>query len=242
MKNIEIFPDKESLSQAAVQLFSLIAQQAVQTQGRFSVVLSGGGTPRRLYQILSQDQSLPWAQTHVFWGDERLVPPDDPGSNYGQAKAVLLDRVPLSPANIHRMKGELDPATAVADYTAQLAQFSPGQPWPRFDLVLLGMGSDGHTASLFPGPITAEERTQPVIAVTAHYDGRPAQRITLTPLVFNDAAHIFFLVTGADKADVLTAVLQGPPQPEKYPAQRIQPHDGSLTWFLDMAAATKLNN
>ena len=237
---IEVYPDKEALSQAAAQLFSQIAQKAVQAHGRFSVVLSGGGTPRRLYQILSQDQSLPWAQTHVFWSDERLVPPDDPGSNYGQAKAVLLDHVSIPPENIHRMKGELDPDTAVTDYTAQLRQFTPGQPWPRFDLVLLGMGSDGHTASLFPGPISEAENTQPVIAVTAHYDGRPAQRITLTPLVLNDAARILFLVTGADKADALTAVLQGLPQPEKHPAQRIQPRRGSLAWFVDTAAATHL--
>lgn len=238
--NIETFPDKETLSQAAARLFSRIAHDAVQAHGRFSIVLSGGSTPRRLYQILSQMPELPWEQTHVFWGDERLVPPDDPGSNYGQAKAVLLDCVPIPPENIHRMKGELAPDTAVADYTAQLRQFTPGQLWPRFDLVLLGMGSDGHTASLFPGPVSEAERTQPVIAVTAHYDGRPAQRITLTPLVFNDAAHILFLVTGADKTDALTAVLQNPPQPEKYPVQRIQPRDGSLTWFIDNAASSNL--
>ena len=240
--NIEIFPDKESLSQAAAQLFSQIARKAVDTHGRFFIVLSGGGAPRRLYQILSRDQSLPWAQTRVFWGDERLVPPDDPGSNYGQAKAILLDRVPIPPENIHRMRGELDADTAVADYTAQLRQFSPGQPWPRFDLALLGMGGDGHTASLFPGPVSEAENTQPVVAVTAHYGGRPAQRITLAPRVFNDAAHILFLVAGANKADALAAVLQGPPQPEKYPAQRIQPRRGSLAWFVDDAAASKLNN
>jgi len=143
--------------------------------------------------------------------------------------------VPIPPAQIHRALGEADVTTAVVDYATQLAQFSP--PWPRFDLILLGMGHDGHTASLFPGPIPPPELTEPVMAVTAHYDGRPAQRITFTPRLINDAHHILFLVTGANKAPALHAVLSGEHNPEQWPAQRIQPQDGRVSWLVDTAAA-----
>jgi len=152
---------------------------------------------------------------------------------------LLLDHVPIPPANVYRALGEEDAATAVADYTAQLAQFSP--PWPRFDLLLLGMGHDGHTASLFPGPIPPQEQTDPVMAVTAHYDGRPAHRITFTPRLINDAHHILFLVTGANKARALQAVLHGDHAPEQWPAQRVRPRDGRVTWLVDAAAARRLH-
>lgn len=217
------------------------ANEALMRHGRFTIALSGGGTPQPLYDLLSQSpfrDQMPWDKTHVFWGDERLVPPDHAESSYGLTARLLLDHVPIPPAQVHRALGEGDAVTAVADYTAQLAQFSP--PWPRFDLILLGMGHDGHTASLFPGPMPPQEITDPVIAVTANYDGRPAQRITFTPRLINEAHQIVFLVTGANKAQALHAVLFGAPDPEQWPAQRIQPRDSRVTWLVDTAAAQLL--
>ena len=211
-----------------------------------SLVLSGGGTPLALYERLAQDPAaIDWARVHVFWGDERLVPPDDPGSNYAAAHDALLRHVPLPEANVHRVKTELDEVAAIADYAEQLRDFAqrhdPGcpSPWLRFDVVLLGLGEDGHTASLFPG----SEATciVPVQPAEAAYDGRPARRVTLTPIVFNDARRVVFLVTGANKAPAVAAALGPERDPKRYPAQRIEPTDGELVWFLDGAAANKLN-
>ncbi len=234
---LQTFPSLLELSHAAAEQVVQLAQEAVQKNGRFSFCLSGGSTPETLYRLLAAPpyaSQMPWAQTHLFWGDERLVPPDAPGSNYYQVHQLLLPSVSIPPEQVHRAKGELSPAEAVADYTHQLGHFAAPAPWPRFDLVLLGMGSDGHTASLFPGPISHEEMTQPIIAVTADYDGRPAQRISLTPLVFNQARHILFLLTGKNKRDTLTAVLHGPHLPQQYPAQRIQPQSGRLSWMATL--------
>jgi 6-phosphogluconolactonase len=242
---LQIFPDSQTLAQSAADLWAQVARQAVQERGRFIVALSGGSTPRLLYQRLAQppyQTELPWEQTHVYWGDERSVPSTHPESSYGAALQDLLQHVPILTTNIHRVKGEWDARTAAGEYAGQLTQCAnpvdnPGRTWPRFDLVLLGMGSDGHTASLFPGPITEQEQTQPTMPVIAHYEDRPAQRITLTPLVFNDARLILFLVTGANKAETLAAVLHGPTDIVRYPAQRIQPHDGQLVWYIDQPAA-----
>ncbi len=246
---IRIFADQEQLSTAAAQLFLESAQAAVAERGVFSVVLSGGSTPRGMYRLLAEPPyatAVPWANTHLFWGDERLVPPDDEESNYGQASAALLAQVPIPAANIHRARGELALEAAVEEYTAQLREFAAAQSsssatnWPRFDLVLLGLGSDGHTASLFPGQASDEWGTRPVVGATADYGGRPAHRLTLTPPVFNDARHILFLVTGADKAAAVAATLNDAPDPVRWPAQQIRPAAGQVTWLLDAAAATSL--
>jgi 6-phosphogluconolactonase len=230
------FADAEAMSVAAAEKFSELAQAAVAANGRFLAALSGGNTPRRLFSLLGQTpyaDHIPWDKTYLFWGDERLVPPEDTGSNFRQAYDLLLQAVPIPPHHIHRVKGEQEPAAAVSDYRQQLqALAEPGRAWPRFDLVLLGLGSDGHTASLFPGPIPPAENVQPVIAVSADYDGRPAQRLSLTPLVFNDARHLLFLVAGTSKTDALTAVLNQEGTPEQWPAQRIQPHHGQVLWFV----------
>lgn len=242
--NVQIFANKVALAQAAAERFMLLAEAAVAARGRFCVALSGGSTPQAMFRLLSQPpfaRRIPWEHAHVFWGDERLVPPGNEGSNYYHAARLLLNGLPLPAAHIHRAKGELEPAAAVADYKAQLAQTAEdGRSWPRFDLVLLGMGSDGHTASLFPGAPAAAEQQEPVIAATAEYEGRPAQRITLTPLVFNDARHVLFLIAGAGKAEALAAVLQGEHDPDRWPAQRIRPDEGTLSWFVDRAAAAEL--
>jgi 6-phosphogluconolactonase len=184
-------------------------------------------------------ENVDWRKVNVFWGDERCVPPDDPGSSYGQARRALLSHVPIPDANIYRIKGELDPVEASKDYSLLLQEFIPApRKWPRFDLVFLGMGEDGHTASLFPGsPVNVLE---PTVPVTAHYQDRPANRVTLTPVVFNSARLAVFMATGEKKAQTFAEVLSDRYNPELYPAQRIHPEDGKLIWLVDEAAASKL--
>ena len=241
---VEVFQNHIGLIQKAGDLFVSAAQEAVAENGRFLTALSGGSTPQALFQLLATPayaSQIAWQHTHILWGDERLVPPDDPGSNYKLAMDTLLSHVPIPPDNIHRVKGEVDVETAVIDYTQQIHELTlPGQSFPQLDLVLMGLGSDGHTASLFPGPIPANESILPVMAVIADYDGRPAQRITLTPLIFNAARHILFLATGTKKAAALAAVLNHQDTSKKWPAQRIQPTDGIITWLVDADAAQKL--
>ena len=235
---LQIFEDLNSLSDAAARLFADSAARSISEHGRFLVALSGGNTPTETYRRLVPHE-IDWDHVHVFWGDERCVPVDDPGNSYGQARDGLLSHVPIPEQNIHRIKSGLGPAAAAMDYTILLKRFAePPLAWPRFDLVLLGMGEDGHTASLFPGSPT--NVTDAVIAVTAHYQDRPANRVTLTPVVFNSARHVLFLVNGQSKSETLVNVLKGGYHPEQLPAQRIQPTDGDLTWFVDAAAARKL--
>jgi 6-phosphogluconolactonase len=238
---IRIFKNLEELSRSAADLFVEEATRSIAAWDRFLVALSGGSTPTRLFQLLATDfrQQVHWSRVHVFWGDERCVPPDDPGSSYGQARDALLSHVPVPDANIHRIKGELGPVEAARDYSVTLQGFaSPPLAWPRFDLVYLGMGEDGHTASLFPG--SRVKVFDPTLPVTAHYQDRPANRVTLTPIVFNSAREVAFMVTGAKKADTLAEVLNGKSDPERYPAERIVPTEGLLIWLVDEAAAARL--
>ena len=229
---IKTFRDIEALSDAAAAAFTELARQSIAERGRFLVSLSGGGTPMKLYQRLA-DADLDWARAHFFFGDERCVPVDDPGSTYGQVKKILFDKI--GPTNVHRVASELEPARAAEAYAATLAEFAESPfAFPRFDLVLLGMGDDGHTASLFPG--SPVEMKVPVIAVTAHYQDRPADRVSLTPKVFNQARQVWFLVTGTGKAEAVRRVINGERDPETLPAQRIQPANGNLVWMLDEAA------
>ncbi len=237
----QLFSDPVKLSAAAAGHFARAAADAVDSRGRCLVALSGGGTPQMLYQLLSEEpyrSTIPWQQIHFFWGDERLVPPQDEGSNYKQAFQTLLSKVPVPATNIHRIRGELPPAEAARQYQAELSNFAaPESAWPRFDLLLLGLGSDGHTASLFPGPIPEIQDQRPVAAVTADYDGRPAERITLTPLILNQAREILFLVTGKSKRLALRMVTQGLEDLVNWPAQRIRPTSGKISWYVDAAAA-----
>ncbi len=230
----------------AVENFTESLNAAVAERGVASFVLAGGSTPLALYRQMARHQDeVPWSRVHVFWGDERLVPPDDPGSNYRAAHEALLSRVPIPEENIHRIKGELTAEEAVADYTEQLrawaAAHSPNapNPWPRFDMVLLGLGEDGHIASIFPGsPVAAGA---PVIAVTADYQGRPAGRVTLTPLALNDARNINFLVSGANKADAVYDTFHTD-DPARFPARRIHLANSQRpVWFLDEDAASRLD-
>jgi 6-phosphogluconolactonase len=235
---VQIFPDSPALSHFAAELFTRTAREAVAARGRFLASLSGGGTPLALYRLLAT-ASLPWDQLLFFWGDERCVPPDDPECCYQQARAVWLGQVPIPEKNLFRILGELGPEAAAADYARQMqAVAAPGLTWPRFDLALLGLGADGHTASLFPG--SAETHGPATVAVTAHYQDRPANRVSLTPEVFNSARNVVFLATGSEKAAALAATLTGARDPGRLPAQRIQPTDGTVWWLVDEAAASRL--
>ena len=238
---VRIFKDLEEISRAAADLFVEQSAQSISERDQFLVALNGGSTPNRLFQLLATDsrEKVDWSKVHVFWGDERCVLPDDPGSSYGQAREILLRYVPIPDANIHRVQGELGPVEASKDYALTLKQFaSPLLDWPRFDLVYLGIGEDGHTASLFPG--SPVDVTEPTMPVTAHYQDRPASRVTLTPVVLNRARMITFMATGEKKAQTVAEVLSDRYNPELYPAQRIQPIDGKLIWLVDQAAASKL--
>lgn len=233
---IQIFKDLSALSQAAAKIFIESAAQAIAERGQFLVALSGGNTPMALYRLLV-DAPMDWPRVHVFWGDERCVPVDDPGNSYAQARDVLLARVPIPADQVHRVQSELEPASAARAYAATLSRFRP--PWPRFDLVLLGMGDDGHTASLFPG--SPVDEAEPVIAVTANYQDRPANRVTLTPRVINSARRVMFLVAGAGKAVTLSTVLSDLSLSEQFPAQRIRLTDGELLWMVDEAAGSLIS-
>jgi 6-phosphogluconolactonase len=240
---IRVFDDLEGLSRAAAEMVVDRSRRAVSGRGRFLVALSGGGTPAGLYQLLPQPpyrDQISWADMQVFWGDERCVAPDDPQSNYRQAWEAFLRHVPVQPQNIHRVKSELTPQEAANDYAVVLKQYSEGSlEWPRFDLVLLGMGEDGHTASLFPG--SEVETSAPTLAVSGHYQGRPAWRVTLTPPVLNAAGAVVFMAAGTAKSHTLERVLRGPYRPRELPAQRVQPSDGELIWLVDRDAAADLN-
>lgn len=243
MSHIEIFPDPSALARAAAERFVGLAAEAITARGQFSVGLSGGSTPRRLFALLATAEyarRVDWSNMHVFWGDERCVPPDHPDSNYGMAHELLLEHVPLPAENIHRMHGESEPEQAAAEYEQILRMYfaaeNPAQP--HFDVLLQGLGEDGHTASLFPGTRALYERARWVLE--NYVPKLDMWRITLTTTAINAAAHVIFLVEGQHKTETLRAVIRGPHQPEKYPAQFIQPIHGELTWMVDEAAAVGL--
>lgn len=237
--------DAETVSARATETFVALARDAIRERGTFTVALSGGSTPRRLYQFLAEApyrSQVAWDRVEFFWGDERAVLPDHPDSNYRMAAAALLAKIGAAADRIHRIQAErADRAAAARDYQAETAQVfgvAPDGPPPAFDLVLLGMGPDGHTASLFPHTQALRERRRWVVS---HFVERlGTERITLTLPILNRAKEIRFLVAGADKAMTLRAVLEGPPDPERLPAQLIQPEAGRLVWLVDEAAAAEL--
>jgi 6-phosphogluconolactonase len=239
--DVRVFEDAAALTDAAAGLFVDTVNRAIADRGSAMVCLSGGKTPRPLYELLSQlpySTLLNWAQVHVFWGDERCVPPEDLNSNYRQAKDRLLGRVPIPPDRIHRVRTELGPEPAANDYAITLKKYArPPLGWPSFDLVLLGVGHDGHTASLFPG--SRVEADGAVLAVETASASPPGWRITLTPLVFNSARRVVFLAYGTEKTKVVANVLYGEREPDLLPAQRIRPLEGNLVWMLDSAAASQ---
>jgi 6-phosphogluconolactonase len=243
--HLQVYPTVSVLSKAAADLFAKAARDAVNRRGRFLAALSGGNTPIPFFKLLAQPpypHELPWTMMHFFWSDERCVPADHPDSNYGQTRGVWLSHVPVPEENMHRIKGELEPGDAAKEYQERLAEFAEGGlGWPRLDFVLLGLGSDGHTASLFPGSKVDIDSRLAVEAVRGSYAGRPAERISLTPNVFNSARLILFLVAGEEKAEALAASRQGRSDPSRWPAQRIHPRDGNVLWLIDTAAASLLS-
>ncbi len=233
-----ILPDPETLSRAAAALFAREAQRAVRRSGRFIVALAGGQTPRPTYEQLAHPacrEVVPWEAIHVFWGDERCVPFTDPRSNARMAWEALLRHVPIPPDHIHPIACEGDPAVAALRYETLLRRFF-GEAPPRFDLILLGLGEDGHTASLFPFHDALEEQARWAVAV----ETTDPPRVTLTFPLLNQARRVVFLVTGANKAAILRAVLRGPWNPRQWPAQGIRPVRGSRLWMVDPAAARLL--
>ena len=226
---------------AAAERIVVWAGRAIDARGRFSMALAGGSTPRATYRRLASEpyrSKIDWALGHVFWGDERCVPPTHPHSNYAMAYESLLSKVPIPDENVHRVQGEGNAEGAARAYAGELQRFF-GTALPRFDLVLLGMGSDGHTASLFPGSAVLDEMERAVVVVSADYQHRPSCRVTLTPVAISAARVVMFLVTGGQKASMVQRVLEGPPR--SFPAQFIRPVNGELYWLLDAAAASQLS-
>lgn len=237
-RRIVSLADPELLAARASDEFAAVALAATRERGRFAVALSGGKTPRAMLETLST-RALDWSSIHFFWSDERCVGPDDPNSNYGMARSALLSKIALPGGNVHRMRGELDPQAGASAYDAELRAFF-GSTRPVFDLLFLGLGPDGHTASLFPGTAAlgitdawcaANEVTGPVAS---------PWRLTLTYPAINAASRVVFLVEGTDKADILATVLGQEKDVRRYPAQGIAPTDGELVWLVDSAAAAKL--
>jgi 6-phosphogluconolactonase len=239
---LRIVDDAEELAGAAAAEFLAQGEAAIARQGRFSVALSGGSTPARLYTLLASKRRgghhMPWAKVHVFWGDERVVPPNHPDSNFRAAREALLARVPIPQANVHRIRTEArTPSAAAALYEQELRNFFavPVGQFPRFDLVLLGLGADGHTASLFPGSEALREPTRLVVAPMVAKLGM--HRITLTLPVINNARAVMFLVSGGQKAGTLARALEGGERGAELPAQLVRPRDGTVLWLVDRAAA-----
>ena len=240
-----ILPEVNGVALEAADQIVAIAEQVLKNQDTFRVVLSGGSTPKRLYEILATDpyrSRLPWNHIHLFWGDERCVSPGHPDSNYRMASEALLNKVNIPAANVHRMQGESsDLENEARKYEQTLWEhfgLGPDSPPPRFDLVLLGMGTDGHTASLFPGTAALRETDRWVVANSVPKLG--TTRLTLTPVILNQARWVILLVVGSDKAKTLAEVREGPFDPEKLPSQLIRPVDGDILWLLDKAASACL--
>jgi 6-phosphogluconolactonase len=237
---LEVFPAIDELYIAAAEFIIAMANNAITEKGRFIVSFSGGQTPVELYSILSKYpfcEQIEWKKTFIFWGDERCVPLEDKKNNAYQAKVTLLDRVNIPPSNIHAIPVNLPPLEAATVYEKEINDFFGNEP-RQFDLVLLGLGENGHTASLFPGTKVLNEKAEGVREV--YFEEEKMFRITMTAPLINRAHHILFLVTGRNKAEILENIMWAPYQPEKYPAQLIKPVEGDLRWFADSAAATPL--
>ncbi len=246
--NVEIFASAAELTAAAAERFIAAADAAIAATETFSVALSGGTTPHALFTLLATPAyaaRVQWQSVHIFWGDERCVPPEDDESNYRSARELLLDRVPLRDANIHRIRGEDAPEDAAELYERELRRTFETPTGPprndagaRFDLVLLGLGNNGHTASLFPHLQAVREHTR--WAMAENVEVLQMWRITLTPVILNQAAELLFVVSGRDKAAILRRVLYGAREMDDLPAQSIAPVNGRLSWLVDAAAASDL--
>lgn len=232
-----VFPDIETLSRAAVEEMMRVLKDAVKQRGRFAIALSGGHTPAKMYAIWAEKhrEETPWDKVHLFWGDERYVPQDDLLSNYRMTRETLLAHVPIPAANVHAVPTNIPPQEKAAEaYEADLRKFF-GSGAPEFDVQLLGLGVEGHTASLFPGGPALDEKKRWVMAVRA--PAEPPVRLTFTPVVLNQGRNTFFLVSGENKREIMAALRgESEGKPSQYPAGRIRP-SGRVVWYLDQAAA-----
>lgn len=244
MQNYAIYPDLETISREAANYTVRVAREAIAERGLFSFALSGGTTPGKMYGLLTSEpyrSQIDWSAVHIFWSDERCVAPEDPQSNYHLAQEVMLSKLELRPEQIHRMPADRpDRDQASADYAAEIRKVLGGNgEVPSFDLIQLGMGPEAHTASLFPHQDSLREQERLVMPVSVPKP--PPDRLTFTPPLLHAARNILFLVTGADKAEALHAVLEGPYQPEEYPAQFIaKKAKGEVVWMVDTAIAQKI--
>src|SRR5216684_4089470 len=238
-----ILDDAQSLYVHAAEEIAHFAGEAICMHAEFMLCLSGGSTPAATYELLAERfrLSVDWKEVQFFWGDERCVPPDDPASNFGMANRTMLSKLPLRPEQIHRIRGEDEPAQAAQEYERELRDFfrldQPGG-LPSFNLLLLGLGENAHVASLFPHHPALHERTR--LAVAVDVEAMPSRRISLTVPVINSAERVMFVVSGETKAEAVRSVLQGPADPEQYPAQFVKPHSGETVWLIDRAAASQL--
>jgi 6-phosphogluconolactonase len=234
---IHVLESADELARAAAENFVQIASESVATRGRFTIALAGGSTPRATYELIGNEayaSRVDWRHVHVFWGDERCVPPTDKASNFRMARTALLERVPIPQENVHRIRGEDDPAVAAGVYERVIDEIVGEQ----FDLIHLGMGADGHIASLFPGSMPLLEKRR---KVCAHFvEDADMWRITLTPVVINEAANITFMVTGANKAEAVRRALDEPSDAATVPAQIVAPQNGNVIWLIDRGAASTL--
>jgi 6-phosphogluconolactonase len=240
---LRVYPGAEQLAVAAADEFAARARDAVSERGRFAAALPGGSTPNRFYEVLAaRRRGIPWGKVHLFWGDERFVPPDHPDSNFRAARELLVARIPIPQANVHPIGTEGNvPETAASLYEQNLRVFFglPACQFPRFDLVILGLGADGHTASLFPGSDALQERARLVAAPLVATLG--AYRITLTLPVLNNARAVMFLVSGGPKAEALARALEGHTAGDDIPSRLVRPREGTLLWMVDRAAAAGLH-
>ena len=252
---VQRYPNLEVLSRAAAEFTCRLAKENVEKRGAFTIALSGGNTPRPLYEALARppfDTRMPWRDIHLFWGDERCVPSDHPDSNFAMAFRTLISRIPIPSQNVHRIPAEIAPPEEAAEaYEELLRGFfrasvkkgthsnasCGGEPFPSFDLILLGLGKDGHTASLFPGDQALEEEKRWVAAVRATHGSPPVPRITLTLPVINKAECVLFMVSGSGKREVIRSILEDlDPATRSYPAARVSP-EGMVVWLIDEEAA-----
>lgn len=232
----KVFQTVDELSLAAAELIIEIAKKAVDTRGRFTISLSGGQTPNKLYSLLAKPplrDRVEWLKTFIFWADERYVGFDDERNNAHCIKSILIDKIDIPSSNIHVINTNLQPDEAAREYEKKIKCFFRNEPW-QFDLVLLGVGENGHTASLFPGTKVVNEQLEGVRSV--YVDEEKMYRITMTAPLINQARNILFLITGGNKSEILRNILTGSYQPQKYPAQLIQPKNGELLWFASKEA------
>ncbi len=255
---IKVFPDLEAVSRHAASIFVNLSAKSIAEHGRFAAAIPGGSTPKKLFELLASEEyknKIDWSRVHFFWTDERCVPPEDTKSNFRLAFDVLLSKIPVPAENIHRIKGELPPEAGAQDYENNLKIFFGKSGLPVFDLIILGMGEDGHTASLFPDSDALKETEK--VAVAVHYEIPPYQRgikgvviplkkseiprITLTLPVLNNASQIIFLGSGKSKADMVGKILSDGTEKKHYPAGLVKPVHGNLLWLIDKETAKKLS-